>query len=114
MLGFIISIIIFCFIVWGIPLIFLKKTPPIAHIKEGFCNTHMVITIKNAEESIEGIVRSLAWQISNKSNFPTDVYIVDLASTDQTFLISEKLAEEYTFIHPVSMADYIAFLNNLV
>ena len=112
MLSLIISIMLFCFIVWGIPLILLKKNKTPAHTQDSFCDMHLAITAKNAEESIEGIVRSLAWQISNRSNLPTDVYIIDMQSSDQTLLISQKLAEEYSFIHPMSKADYIALFNN--
>ena len=113
MLSLIVSIILFCFIVWGIPLLLLKKNPPVVHSEDSICSTHMVITVKNCEESIEGIVRSLVWQILNKPNLPTDIYIIDLQSSDQTLTISQKLAEEYSFIHTTSKADYIASINSL-
>lgn len=116
MIGLIISIMLLGFIVWGIPFFFLQKTHLTPQPSQGFCNTHLVITVKNAEESIEGVVRSLAWQISNKTDtffLPADVFILDLSSTDQTFLIADKLAKEYPFIHPLNIADYIAFLNGL-
>lgn len=116
MIGLIISIILFCFVVWGIPLIFLKEPKTPVQCVQGVCSTHFIIATKNTEDSIEGIVRSIAWQISNKSNnsfLPTDVFILDLSSADQTFCILEKLAEEYPFIHPMSKTDYIALVNNM-
>lgn len=116
MLGLIISVIIFCFIVWGIPIIFLKKTSTPLLSEHEFCNSHFVITAKNAEESIEGILRSLIWQISSSSDnsvFPKDIFVLDLNSTDQTLLIIEKLAKEYPCIHPVNKADYIANIKNI-
>ncbi len=112
MLSLIISIILLGLIIWGIPLMFLQKNKPVAYTKNSFCTTHLTITAKNAEDSIEGIVRSLAWQISNNPNPPTDVYIIDMQSSDQTLFISQKLAEEYNFIHPISKADYIAAINS--
>ncbi len=116
MLGLIISVILFCFIVWGIPIIFLKKTSAFPLSKQGFCNSHFVITAKNAEESIEGIIRSFVWQISNLSDnsaLPEDIFVIDLNSTDQTFLIIEKLAKEYPCIHPISKADYIVNIKHI-
>lgn len=116
MLNLIISVILFCFIVWGIPLIFIKNTKLPTPCAPEIHSTHFVITAKNAENSIEGIVRSIAWQISNKSNnslLPTDIFILDLNSTDETFCILEKLAKEYPFIHPINKAEYIALVNNI-
>jgi len=116
MLCLIISIILFSFIVWGIPLFFLKKTAEIQFSENGFCNAHFVITTKNAEDSIEGIVRSVAWQISNTSNssyLSAEVLVVDLGSTDCTFSILEKLAKEYGVINPMTTAEYIAYIQTI-
>ncbi len=116
MLSFIVYVILFCFIVWGIPLIFLKKPNTPMQSVAGMCSTHLVITAKNAEDSIEGIVRSIAWQISstsNKSFLPAEVFVIDLGSTDCTFSILEKLTKEYTFIHPMHTTDYITYISSL-
>ncbi len=116
MFSLIISLVIFCFIVWGIPLIFLKKNKTHPRCAQGVCKSHIIITTKNTEESIEGIIRSIVWQISNKpdnSFLPTGLFVVDLDSTDDTFIILQKLANEYTFIHPISIADYINYINNI-
>lgn len=75
---------------------------------------HCVLTIRNMEESIEGIVRSVAWKIQNQKDnlYPQELIILDLGSTDKTLLILNSLAKEYPFIHPMTKTNYISYIES--
>ena len=75
---------------------------------------YTVLCVKNQAESIEATLRSLAWHImsQNRTNKITDIIVVDLGSTDETFDILVCLAREYDFIHPMHKESYIELLVN--
>ncbi len=75
--------------------------------------TYSVLTVKNSEETIEGIVRSIAWRTLTGSEDAQELIVLDLGSEDQTFLILKKLAKEYPFIHPMKKNEYIRFVSDL-
>lgn len=106
-------IITFFFLAFGIYLVILKKPQSSYSLQKELRPTYSVLTVKNKEDSIEGIVRSIAWQIMTNSDALKELIILDLDSQDQTFFILKKLAKEYPFIHPMHKADYIDFINNM-
>lgn len=86
--------------------ILLKKIQPM----------HSVLAVKNMEESIEGIIRSVVWKIQNHkekdNSYPQELIILDLGSTDNTLLILNSLAKEYPFIHPMTKTGYVSYIES--
>ncbi len=74
---------------------------------------HSVITVKNAEETIEGTIRALAWKMQTNPTEFKELFIIDTGSDDETFHILEKLKEEYPFLHPIKKYDYINLILKL-
>lgn len=69
----------------------------------------IIITVKNQQESIEGILRSVVWKsLNNKRGRQVpNILVVDLGSTDETYNILEKLSKEYQFIAVTDKQGYI-------
>jgi len=77
--------------------------------------TYTVITLKDRESDVEGILRSAAWKqrrFANGGLIP-EIYAVDLDSTDRTCEIMRKLALDYSFIKVYRKDEYIETLENL-
>lgn len=70
---------------------------------------HFVIMVKNAEDTIEDILREEIWDIIHK-NQTADLYLVDTGSTDGTLEIVKLLEKSYSFLHGVTMEQYIDLL----
>ncbi len=100
----------------GALLIFLHKAQAKNILLKKIQPMHSVLAVKNMEESIEGIVRSVVWKIQNfkeKDNlYPQELIILDLDSTDNTLLILNSLAREYPFIHPMTKTNYISYIES--
>jgi len=77
---------------------------------------YVILTVKNEEENIEDIIRSLVWKYSSKKDFEPlpHIIVVDLGSTDATFAILEKLSEEYPFLYPMTKEHYIEYLQGMM
>jgi len=76
---------------------------------------YTVITVKDCECDVEGIIRAAAWKqlrLASCGNVPP-IYAVDLGSVDKTFEILEKLALEYDFLTAFSHGEYIEILNEM-
>ena len=69
----------------------------------------IIITVKNQQESIEGILRSVVWKSLNKKRGRKvpNILVVDLGSTDETYIILEQLCKEYQFIAVTDKQGYI-------
>ncbi len=108
---FVITTIILTLSATAVFLLFLKfsKTP----LKRESSQIYSVITVKNSAETIEGIIRSVAWQMQNGNSVGSELIVIDLGSDDETFLILKKLGEEYPFIHPMHKTDYISHILSL-
>ncbi len=113
-----IFIVLFLFFFLGISalLIFLHNTQTKEILLKKIQPMHFVLTVRNMEESIECIVRSVVWKTQNykeKDNlYPQELIILDLDSTDNTLLILNSLAKEYPFIHPMTKTNYISYIES--
>ena len=79
----------------------------------GICRFYTVITVKNRETDVEGIIRAAAWRqlrLANAGNVP-EIYAVDLDSEDKTYEILQRLELEYDFLRALQKEEYI---NSLV
>jgi len=77
---------------------------------------HIVITVKNQQDTIEGIVRSVVWKNLNNHNGGVipEILIVDMGSTDDTPEILKRLHEEYDFIQVTDSQGYLKFLEKVL
>lgn len=77
---------------------------------------YVLMTVKNEETAIEGILRSVVWSYLNEKNgsMLPEIIVVDLDSTDGTYEILSRLSEEYPFIHPLTRQEYAQYVNSLV
>ena len=75
--------------------------------KEEGEDTYIVITVKDGEEYIEGVLRSLIYKILyGKENNIKQILIIDLNSQDSTINIIKKLELDYTCIKLVEYGKY--------
>ena len=69
-------------------------------------NVCFMIAVKNAEQQIEGIVRTILFRILNdKEEYVKNIIIADLNSTDDTKSVLEKLQKEYKNIEVMEWED---------
>ena len=72
-----------------------------------------VLSVKNCEDSIEGIIRSIAWKTSTNNEKSYHLVVLDTGSDDKTLDILKKLSQEYDFVHPMRKSEYINFIAEL-
>lgn len=69
---------------------------------------HRVIGVKDCEDSVEGMVRSLALE-----DVREELIVIDLGSKDETMVILQKLEDEYDFLHVMTPAEYQNYIMDL-
>ncbi|NLB41194.1 MAG: hypothetical protein GX815_02865 [Clostridiales bacterium] len=82
--------------------------------KQGACT--LVISAKNQEDIMEGLVRGFilkAGMDSTEEKF-LQIVMLDMGSTDGTLKIMENLSYDYTMIKLLKPDDLPIFLNNLI
>ncbi|MCG8502597.1 MAG: glycosyltransferase [Firmicutes bacterium] len=79
-------------------------------------DVYIIVTVKNQQDTIEGIIRSLVWKsLNNKQGgIIPNILIVDMGSTDETVKILERLHGEYDFIQVTDSEGYTKILEKLV
>ncbi len=77
-----------------------KSTAPIC--------MHRMLGLKNAEDSAEGLIRSLAW-----TDVTEDMIVIDFGSTDETGEILRRLCMQYPALQVVKPDEYIAYIESL-
>ena len=72
----------------------------------------IVVTVRNQEDRIEGIIRSIVWQNLHGKNpcLMPKILVVDLDSTDNTMEILKKLSNDYAFISVTNRRGYIDYI----
>ncbi len=87
--------------------IYFKKTDDI----------YIIITVKNQQDTIEGIIRSIVWKSLNSKrgggNVP-NILVVDMGSIDETPEILKRLCVEYDFIEVTDNTEYTKILEKLI
>ncbi len=110
---FIIISLILLIIVFSFLFICINNSSNNIELQTKYKASYYVLTVKNCEDSIEGIIRSTVWQIQTSETTPEELVVIDLDSEDQTKFILKQLAKEYPFIHPMSKSEYIRFISEL-
>ncbi len=70
---------------------------------------HRIIGVRNCEESIEGMIRSLVWE-----DIREELIVVDLGSDDATREILSRLEAEYEFLHVMPPGEYESYLGMML
>ena len=77
---------------------------------DGGCDDSVIVVkVKNHEDSLEGIIRTLLLDYLKefKSTTLPEILIVDFGSDDSTPKIASALADDYSFIHYTTSELYI-------
>ncbi len=100
MLGIITQSALCFFAIYGIIQMALNIYKELHNILIDSSETKIIVTVKNGQDTIEGIVRALVWRsLNNKQGgIVPEILIADLGSEDETPEILKRLFEEYSFI----------------
>ncbi len=80
-------------------------------------DVYIIITVKNQQDTIEGIIRSIVWKSLNSKRgggIVPNILVVDMGSTDETPEILERLCVEYDFIEVTDNVEYTKILEKLI
>ena len=113
MLNFILATLFWTVVLYGL-LEFIKKviywlTYP--SVKGN--DTYMIITVKNGEEYIEGLLKSMNFKVCS-SNLAKEIIVVDLNSSDMTCKILNKLEKDNENIKIMTWEKCKEFIDNLI
>lgn len=67
---------------------------------------HIVLSVKNQEDTIENMIRAIAWDPRSG-----EVVAIDLGSDDETPEILNRLEQEYSFLHCMNKEEYIDYIS---
>lgn len=70
---------------------------------------HQVLGVKNAEDSVEGILRCMLL-----NDHPEEVIVVDFYSEDETAEILRRLHATYPFLRVMYPEEYAEYIRNLL
>lgn len=108
MLNFMLNCILWILALYGIIEI-IKNICYIHHCNK--INTdgiHLIIGVRNKEDSIEGFLRTLNFRILyGKEDFIQDILVIDLNSTDNTKNIVKKFSQDYPNIIALNWNEFI-------
>ena len=80
----------------------------------GVAHMYTVITVKDREDDVEGIIRAAArrqLRMAYGGSVP-EIYAVDLESSDNTLEILQKLELEYEFLHAFRKDEYVEWIGD--
>jgi len=113
MLDILIASIFWFFAIFGMIQMFKYLSEMIGTLFETKSEIVIVVTVRNQEENIENIIRSIVWKHlnGNRNGVIPTILVVDMDSTDNTMIILKKLCYEYEFIKVTNRQGYIDFLS---
>ena len=99
MFDFILFGILWTFAIYGFIEVLKTIYFVLVHTKLKSDGIYLILAVKNQEEKIEGVLRSILFRfIYGKEESINDIIITDLGSTDNTPVILEKLGKDYDSI----------------
>lgn len=112
-----IAILLWVFAIYGFIYFIMRlfiSLPPIKRRKKGVYT--LVVSAKNQEEAIEGVVRSFILQSSLDSTEEKllQIVLLDLGSEDETPKIMEKLGREYSVVKLLKPEELSGYVKGLV
>lgn len=76
--------------------------------------TYVIIAVKNQENKIEGLLRSLLFRfLYGKEEFIKDIIVADLDSKDETRPILDRLEKDYECVKVVNWRECKEILDNI-
>lgn len=77
---------------------------------------YVVLTVKNQQDTVEAMIRSIVWQnLHNKNGGAIpQIVVVDLGSQDETSSILKRLSEDFQFIHITDKQGYMDWIKKMV
>jgi cellulose synthase/poly-beta-1,6-N-acetylglucosamine synthase-like glycosyltransferase len=95
--------------VYGIVQLMAKVLFSIRRREEGcpVC-VHRIIGVKNCQDSIETLIRSLVFE-----DIREEIIVADFGSTDETTEILKHLEREYDFLHIMTLQEYLNYMSNV-
>ncbi len=99
MLDFILFGVLWTFAIYGFIEVIKTIYFVLVHTKLKSDGIYLILAVKNQEEKIEGVLRSILFRfIYGKEENINDIIVTDLGSTDNTPIILEKLGKDYDSI----------------
>ncbi|MBE5039606.1 hypothetical protein [Ructibacterium gallinarum] len=108
-MGIAFSVVISFFAVYGILQLIAKGV----FLSKAKCGrqpayVHRVIGVRDCEDTIEGVIRSLAWE-----DIREDLIVMDLGSRDDTPEILRRLEQEYDFLKVMTPEEYRVYFDEI-
>ena len=77
---------------------------------------YVVLTVKNQQDAVEGMIRSIVWQNLHSKNGGSvpQIVVVDLGSEDETLNILKRIANDYKFVHITDKEGYLNWIKKMV
>ncbi len=77
---------------------------------------YVVLTVKNQQDSVESMIRSIVWQNLHAQNGGVipQIVVVDLGSEDETPNILKRLANDYKFVHITDKEGYLSWIKRMI
>lgn len=99
MLDFILFGILWIFAIYGFIEVIKTIYFVLVHTNVRSNGIYLIVAVKNQEEKIEGVLRSILFRfIYGKEENINDIIVTDLGSTDSTPEILDRLAKDYDTI----------------
>jgi hypothetical protein len=110
------QIIIWVLAIYGFIEIVMSLLNSYVLVNNNLDDMYIFIAVKNREESIESIVRTIVFKniyYRNEELF-SNIIIADMGSTDRTLDILRKLAREYEFLRILECKDNESYIDNIL
>lgn len=84
------------------------------YTKCSFNGIHLIVTVKNQEDKIEGFLRSLIFKtLYGKEEVVKNIIVVDLKSEDKTKEITQKLSQDNEIVKVLSWKECKEIIDNI-
>lgn len=114
MLDFILFGILWTFAIYGFIEIVKTIYFTLIHTNLRSDGIYLIVAVKNQEEKIEGVLRSILFRfIYGKEENINDIIVTDLGSTDKTPEIIEKLSMDYESVEVLNWKECKEFIEKL-
>lgn len=97
--------VVLFFAVYGVLQIIAKSVFGFNREKSDAIFVHRVIGVKDCQETIEGMIRSVVWE-----DMREELIVVDMGSKDETLEILKRLEQHYDFLKVMTTEEYAEHL----
>ncbi len=71
--------------------------------------TYRVLALQDCADTVEGLIRSIAWE-----DIREDLIVLDLGSTDETGEILRRLEQEFSFLYVMTPEEYRVYFEEVI